>query len=399
MKTLKIDFVIPQGVEDSELLKNYNKKEKKLIYEIGESYNEETVSTISEIANELDPRHIAKFNPILQILSELDNIKNLKEVGDPKLDSRTVIEANKKIGLFNSTNRKAKDELKRPYIDLNKKIQALYNTLDAESKAARESLKENFKEHFERVEEEKRIKEEKLKEEELKRIQELDALNKETEEKLKIQEAISEKRKIESTLKDIFSNAISYSEKLSFDSLVEFVDKTKRTDFDKYLSNKNFNHSIISDSDIKELSDLFQSQIDLTVKHLNEKIVRIEQEKELELERVKKEALEEQSKLNPPEPTANPPAKIIKYSNLFDKDTGLNVEAINEIDEKSLIEIGLGALEDILEEINNFNMILNAREPNKNEDKQIMSYLSDVAFRTDIIESNINFLKTYLNEN
>lgn len=202
-KTIKVEVLMPDEIlQSNESLKlRYDKEKSQLSYEM----NENIPGTLSKelqafLEDEtIKPKQIALVNPLIDAVNELQAIKHIKYNG--RLSSTAIrtlndnpygvkvvfdeesddylVEADlekvpkeeiekvqkelekalkiahdnsyqaykdgkKIVGSFNSSLREAKKVLKKPYLDMSKKIEEFYKAFDAESTNVKNALDSNF---------------------------------------------------------------------------------------------------------------------------------------------------------------------------------------------------------------------------------------------------------------
>ena len=170
---------------------------------ISENIPEESAKSITSIVEDLNPRELVLFNPLVEAINSLAEIDNFKETEKPvqeeeeseeayllrlkeweKENDKIFKSANGTIRSFNGSLTKSKKEVKEPYLTISKKIDNLYNFLKDFSDERKKKLGENFSGLISKQEEDKKRKEEEAKKLELEQIKNLQMKNEEANEKL-----------------------------------------------------------------------------------------------------------------------------------------------------------------------------------------------------------------------
>lgn len=170
---------------------------------ISENIPEESAKSITSIVEDLNPRELVLFNPLVEAINSLAEIDNFKETEKPvqeeeeseeayllrlkeweKENDKIFKSANGTIRSFNGSLTKSKKEVKEPYLKISKKIDNLYNFLKDFSDKRKKKLEENFSGLISKQEEDKKRKEEEAKKLELEQIKNLQMKNEEANEKL-----------------------------------------------------------------------------------------------------------------------------------------------------------------------------------------------------------------------
>lgn len=249
-KNLNVEIILkPDFLKENNLEKKYKKG--LLSFEIRDGIPKEITDELNIFLNseEVGPNQIIIFNPIIDALNQLQDLKDFKyekelsnelhkeviekcqlehlsydltekkylfdfkklvsetrtkeQMDDLVLKTNKVIESyvikqhksshqvyknsKKIIGSFNSSLSKSKGIIKKPYLDISKKIESIYKFLKTESDNTKNSLDNNYKECLDLEEEKKKIAEEKKKAKELEEIKKLSAENEKQAEILKEQ--------------------------------------------------------------------------------------------------------------------------------------------------------------------------------------------------------------------
>lgn len=290
---LKIKVVLTEELlkKEPELSKVYDQKKGEIIYSVPNTITTEFKDEVKSMIENVKSNEVAVFNPLLFTLVQIHEFRDWKpeEGATEKETEERFQQANKVVRSFNSSLKKVKAEMKRPYIDVNKKIETVFKMLEEEVKITDSSLAENFKEHLAAKEEKKRLAEEKKKAAELARIQELQNQNDEILQKSKNQEIDNLYLQVLTEINSMVANDTSEIMKANEESL---------EDIHKIISSRKFentkttvpNFSILPDEKVHVLETKFNEQLKLSIKVVNDRIEYYRLQKE-NLEKANQQAI------------------------------------------------------------------------------------------------------------
>lgn len=290
---LKIKVVLTEELlkKEPELSRVYDQKKGEIIYSVPSTITTEFKDEVKSMIENVKSNEVAVFNPLLFTLVQIHEFRDWKpeEGATEKETEERFQEANKVVRSFNASLKKVKAEMKRPYIDVNKKIETVFKMLEEEVKITDASLSENFKEHLEAKEEKKRLAEEKKKAAELARIEELQSQNDEILQKSKNQEIDNVYLQVLTEINSMVANDTSEIMKANEESLEEMH---------KIISSRKFegartaieNFSILPDEKVHVLETKFNEQLKLSIKVINDRIEYYKVQKE-NLEKTNQQAI------------------------------------------------------------------------------------------------------------
>lgn len=175
----------------------------KLKVRLSSSISKDQATNITDVISDLKSRDLALFNPLLESINTIADLKHTLGSAKPereegisdeeyskevlkwvKEEDKTYKSITSAIRSFNGATTKSKKEIKAPIIAAGKKVDILYNALKELSDSTRQIVDKNFSELIEEQERIAKEKEAKAKEAELQQIRELEIKNQEATEKI-----------------------------------------------------------------------------------------------------------------------------------------------------------------------------------------------------------------------
>lgn len=223
--------------ENPSVAEQYDKETQNIFYEIEPTIPEEFVTQLKQLVPSFHGSDIVVFNPLISAVNELQKIKELQyNPEDVDGSERVYIDNNKIVGSFNSALKEAKSIMKEPHISMNKKIDAIFNLFENESKNTRGALESNFSELLKKRQEEKDAKEAKKKEAEIAKIAELSGTNTNLENQLAQQKKENAELQIKSSLDSIVANVAIKIPTLNLEGLTTLDKNLMDIQFNMYVA-------------------------------------------------------------------------------------------------------------------------------------------------------------------
>lgn len=240
------------------------KDNQEIIYDLGINVPSESVKTLSETIENSNQTELELINPIVAKLAEIQNLKELKYNPEEKKESvDSYKKAKKELTAFSKDYKEMKEILKRPHIDYNKKVDAIYNFFDAEKVNCLNALNLNFDEYLKEEEEKKAEAERKKKAEELAKIEALQKSNEEQQAKINNQKIQTRIVEFDAKIKGIAFDITASINHLNRQGLEELLLSITQKDFNTIFNEFN------SDNLLSDLPDESEHKKTLDVIKLN----------------------------------------------------------------------------------------------------------------------------------
>ena len=288
---LKIDVLIPEIVlnENPEIKNIYDIETQTISYEIENSIPETFSKELKSLVPEFNGKDIVVFNPLVEAVNKLQEIKTLVcNLEDMDASERVYIDNNKLIGSFNTSLKEAKKTMKDPHISFNKKVDSIFSLFENESKNTRSALESNFKPLLDKREKEKQEKIDAQKEKELKAIAELSETNNDLNNKLNQQIKDTASAEIRNAISSILSSAAIKIPTLNLEGLEVMKSNLENIKFNMYVSfelEKPFSHEELAD-----FRSVFNQNKHAAVRNVELTIESIKNKEKLALQEVAQEA-------------------------------------------------------------------------------------------------------------
>lgn len=280
VEVLISDKVVAKHPEISEV---YDAESKKIHFSLEKSLPKEFKDNLKAIMPQFSGDDIVQFNPLINAINELQQIKILIPIAGEEnfeANNRVIIDNTKIIGSFNSSLAKAKKLIKEPHLDFNKKVDALFNLFETESKNAKNALEENFKDVVAERERIKKEKDDKKKQAETQKIAELTSTNTELEEKMKNESIDKIVLESENRINQIVTNVAGKLPTLNQEGMNLLLTTIKGLNENSYVSLEN--QTIIGIDNVKRLRDKLILQKDTAIALINSAINQLLMKEELE---------------------------------------------------------------------------------------------------------------------
>lgn len=329
-------------------------KNEEVIYDLGPNVPAESVKTLTETIENSNKKELELINPIVGKLSEIQSLKELKYDAENKKESVDAYKkAKKDLTAFSKNYKEMKEILKRPHIEYNKKVDAIYNFFDNEKTNCLNALNLNFDEYLKEEEEKKAEAERKKKAEELKKIEELQRINNEQQAKInnqKIQTRIIElDAKVKGIVFDI-SASINHLNKEGLEQLAsEQLTKPFESLFNEFNSD-NLLDSLPDDSEHKKaldkIKDDYEKALKSSQKSIKNAIEKIEAEDKVKQLESENKVLETQNKAL----EATQPNSLLSDENdlPFQKATSPAIGEVDDLQKLSVILSDLTELKNVV---------------------------------------------------
>jgi hypothetical protein len=133
----------------------------------------ETQKMIKSLSDDLNVKQLSVFNPLVEAMAIIEGFNELSYEADNEECIEQYKEAKKFVGSFNSSTKKAKSTLKKPFLETGKKLDKIEKTFLERAKEVMEKVNEEFKPYLDEKAEKARLAEEKKNKASLDKIAEL----------------------------------------------------------------------------------------------------------------------------------------------------------------------------------------------------------------------------------
>jgi len=243
-----------------------------------QSLPQEAQEVLVALNNELNAKDIVKFNPIIAEMLKIQEFTTIKYDPEKPETIDQYKEAIKFIGAFNQKTKNTKAELKKPYLEVGRKLDAIEKLFLNGAKNAKQTLVEEFKE-FELEKARKR------KEAEDRKNAELLEKQKELEEKMDQNELIIKrmqtKLKYDKFIEETMNKTLKQAETYSYVALLIEIDTLNKTSLD--LLEEDI--EILSEDVVEALTLRFNKMKETCISLLQNAIKEREHEVELTLKK------------------------------------------------------------------------------------------------------------------
>ena len=271
--------------ENPEITEVYDSEKKVLKFEVSNSSPKELADKLSEIMPSFKGQDIIQFNPIINAVNELQQIKILvPDADDFAASERILIDNNKLIGSFNSSLAKAKKIIKEPHLEFNKKVEDIFKIFSTEAENTKNALEKNFKPIIDERERIKKEKEDNKKQAELDAIAKMSEENSQMTEQLNNQKIQTAKSEIEANLSKMIVNVVNKIPNLNIEGLHTTLSGVKGLHESMYI---NFdNQAIISQEDFLAYREQFNENKATCIAQINSAINNLGIQQELEKRKI-----------------------------------------------------------------------------------------------------------------
>ena len=274
---LEIEVLIPEIVlnENPEINEIYDSENHTISYNIKDSIPESFSKELKYLVPEFNGKDIVIFNPLVEAVNKLQEIKTLAcNLEDMDTSERVYIDNNKLIGSFNTSLKEAKKTMKDPHISFNKKVDSIFSLFENESKNTRNALETNFKPLLDKREKEKQDKIDAQKKKELEAIAKLSETNNDLTAKLNQQKKDTAVAEIRNSISTILSNAAIKIPTLNLEGLKVMKSNMQNINFNMYVSFEIQN--LFSPEELNEFKAVFTQNKDAAIRNIDMTIEGIE---------------------------------------------------------------------------------------------------------------------------
>jgi hypothetical protein len=221
VEVLEVEVIISKEVLDNNpnIKEHYDLDKNIISYEVGDNIPKDFKDELQSFLVVSSESEIVSFNPIIESLFKLQELKELKYDKENKDTIQEFKDAKKFIGSFNTSLTGVKKILKDPHIEYNRKVDAIYNFFKQESDNTKNSLEVNFDEYLKEEQEKKDAAEAKKKAAELEQIAKLTEEREAQQEKMAAQQKQTRKLEVEAEINKITFEASTKSPNLNLEGL------------------------------------------------------------------------------------------------------------------------------------------------------------------------------------